>query len=272
MSWNNLTPVAIFAVPRSGTSWLGQIFNSSPNVAFRFQPLFSYAFKNRLNEKSTQAEIKSFYEELLKTNDNFVLQRTNVTGREEYDFSKTEISHLVWKEVRYLHIIRNLLNASNTKVIGLVRHPCGVINSWINAPKEFDKSWNILEEWKDAPKKNLQKVEEFNGYAKWKTVAFNFIALEKEFPERFRLLKYEDLNNNTVPVMESLFDFCDLPIKSQTLDFIRETKTLESTDAYGVFRRNQKADLWQDQLSPIIKNEILNDADFHVLNEFYKWT
>ena len=34
--------VAIFGVPRSGTSWLGQIFNSSPMVAYRFQPLFSY--------------------------------------------------------------------------------------------------------------------------------------------------------------------------------------------------------------------------------------
>lgn len=52
-----IKPIAIFGVPRSGTSWLGQLFNSSERVAYRYQPLFSYAFKGRLNENSTLDEI-----------------------------------------------------------------------------------------------------------------------------------------------------------------------------------------------------------------------
>ena len=40
-------------VARSGTSWLGQIFDSSPEVRYSFQPLFSYEFKNRVNENVT---------------------------------------------------------------------------------------------------------------------------------------------------------------------------------------------------------------------------
>ena len=42
--------IAIHSAPRSGSSWLGQILNSSPKVCFRFQPLFSYAFKDYLND------------------------------------------------------------------------------------------------------------------------------------------------------------------------------------------------------------------------------
>ena len=45
-----MTPVFAFGVPRSGTSWFGELFNSSPRVAYRFQPLFSYAFKDAIKD------------------------------------------------------------------------------------------------------------------------------------------------------------------------------------------------------------------------------
>ena len=67
--------VAIHGAPRSGTSWLGQLFNSSENVAYRYQPLFSYAFKQRLTSTSTRREIELFFDDLLFTEDDFVLQR-----------------------------------------------------------------------------------------------------------------------------------------------------------------------------------------------------
>ena len=45
-----LKKIAIFSVPRSGSSWLGQIFNSHEDVSFRMQPLFSYSHKSALNK------------------------------------------------------------------------------------------------------------------------------------------------------------------------------------------------------------------------------
>ena len=38
--------IAIFGMPRSGTSFLGQILDSSPSVAYRLEPIFSYKLKN----------------------------------------------------------------------------------------------------------------------------------------------------------------------------------------------------------------------------------
>lgn len=267
----NLQPIAIFGAPRSGTSWLGQIFNSSQNVAYRFQPLFSFSFKGRLNEKSSREDISKFYGELLETEDSFVLQSTNVSGRKETSFSKIQASYLVWKEVRYLHIIENILQQTDTRIIGIIRHPCGVINSWINAPKEFNKEWEPLEEWRLAVKKNNNLAEEFNGYEKWKEAAIIFKNLEKRYPEKFTTIVYENLVENTEVEIERLFKFCGLQLQEQTLDFIRKSKSTESADPYGVLRKSQDTLNWQKELHKEIVHAITTDSEFLELKEYFKW-
>ncbi len=37
--------IVIHSVLCSGSSWLGEIINSSPNVLYQFQPLFSHEFQ-----------------------------------------------------------------------------------------------------------------------------------------------------------------------------------------------------------------------------------
>ena len=72
-----MNKVAIFGVPRSGTSWLGQIFNGHPDVCMRNQPLFSYEHKGRLNETSSEFDINCFFEEIYNSQDNFVLMTSD---------------------------------------------------------------------------------------------------------------------------------------------------------------------------------------------------
>ena len=55
--------IAIAGAPRSGTSWLAQIIDSSPNVRHRFQPIFSYAFKNAVNQHSTKEDFSEDFSE-----------------------------------------------------------------------------------------------------------------------------------------------------------------------------------------------------------------
>lgn len=264
--------IALFGAPRSGTSWLGQLFNSSPNVAYRFQPLFSYAFKGRLTEHSTPDEIQSFHNDLLDTDDDFVLQRRNISGKDEgLRFKKEEITHLVWKEVRYHHIIENLLSTTDTKVIGIVRHPCAVINSWLNAPKEFDPQWDPLEEWRFAKKKNADKREEYNGYEKWKEVAFLYKMIGERYPHRCRIVTYEQLNGRTHETIQELFDFCAIPRNEQTELFIKESKSRNDTDPYGVFKKQKRIDDWKGSLLREIESEILEDEGYEILSEYYRW-
>jgi hypothetical protein len=263
--------VAIFGSPRSGTSWLGQIFNSSPNVAYRFQPLFSNLLKGRLSENSSEENIKAFYADLFLTKDDFILQKKNVSNREGIIFPKKEITHLVWKEVRYHYVIENLLKNSSTKIIGIIRHPVAVIWSWLNAPKEFKPEWDMMNEWRFAHKKNLNKKEEYNGYEKWKTLAFAYKDYAERYPGQFALVKYEDLNDDTEITIKRLFEFTGIEYQKQTERFIATSKTTENDDPYGVFRNNKANNDWKGKLPVNIENEILNDKDFIFLSDYFQW-
>ncbi len=233
----NLYKIAIFSVPRAGSSWLGQIFNSSPNVAYRFQPLFSYAFKDLLNENSTFDDIEKFHLDIFNTKDSFVLQHTNVSGKDNPKFNKKEITHLVWKEVRYLHIISNLLEKCDIKIISLVRNPLAVINSWLRSPKEFrrDLGWNEVKEWRYATLKNNSRKEEYNGFEKWKESTELFLNLKEKYPNNFYLVKYNVLLHKTLVEIKKIFNFCNLAVDEQTKNFIKNSKTQDDNDPYGVF-------------------------------------
>lgn len=254
-----MKPVAIFGVPRSGTSWLGQLFNSSPNVAYRYQPLFSYAFKDRLNSKSTSEDIDIFHNDLLATKDEFVLQVKTISGKENLAFPKSEITSLVWKEVRYMNIIENLLLNSDLKIVGLLRHPGAVLQSWFKVPKEFNPDWNLMEEWKSGNKKNQQRAEEFYGYERWKEIFFMFNEFEKRFPEQFVIVRYEDLVRDTEKELQKLFTFCGIDFNEQVKAFVKSSKSSSDNDPYGVFRIKKDLSDWRNELNPLIISEMETD-------------
>ncbi len=203
--------IAIHSVPRSGSSWIGQIFNSSPNINFKFQPLFSYAFKDYLDTSSSVQDINAFFEQIAKSSDPFLLQQESIDKGVYPFFQKSEkLTHIVYKEVRYHHILENMLKVDlDVIVIGIVRNPYAVINSFLQAPKEFrkDLGWDELSEWQYANNKNLDKPEEFNGYEKWKEVALLFQKLKEQYPDRFYFVKYDELLTNTKKEVENIFNF-----------------------------------------------------------------
>lgn len=264
-----MNATAIFGVPRSGTSWLGQLFNSSPEVVYRYQPLFSYAFKDFLNEKSSAKSIRSFYDELIRTQDSFVLQKKNISGNSAPRFNKENSKSLIWKEVRYINILENLLDQSDTKLIGIIRHPCAVLLSWFNAPKEFDPNWSLLDEWVLAEKKNSTKPEEFYGFQKWKEATSIFLTLIDKYPDKVKIITYSDLNTYTERVISELFSFSNIKLTDQTLNFIIESKERSSSDPYDVYRKKSNDDAWKTKLDQEIINEIFSDPAFIEINNHH---
>lgn len=264
--------VAIHSVPRSGSSWLGQIFNSSTNVCFRFQPFFSYAFKDYLNNNSSDQDILRFFKEISESNDQFLLQTNRIkTGEYPIFEKKPNFSHIVYKEVRYHNILENLLkNDHNLKVIGLVRSPFAVINSFLQSPKEFrkDLGWVAEKEWRYSVKKNLNKEEEFFGYEKWKEVYFLFQRLENEYKERFCIVYYDNLILDTVREVDRIFDFCSLCFDSQTMQFIEKSMSLKNNSVYSVFRKKIQDSAWRSTLPHSIYKEIQEDLLKNKINRY----
>ncbi|MGM0589758.1 MAG: sulfotransferase domain-containing protein [Bacteroidota bacterium] len=261
--------IAIFGVPRSGTSWLGQIFNSSPNVVYRYQPIFAYSFEDSLTEESSTKEIQEFHTKLLTTDDDFVCQKKNISGNKTPKFNKRDITHLVWKEVRYLNIIENLIVKSTIKVIGIIRHPCGVLKSWMNAPKEFNNKWDIKEEWRHANKKNTGK-HEFYGFQRWIESTKIFLELENEYPNQFKKVNYEALLNDPILTVSELMDFAGLDYTNQTEDFLLKSTQKSSNDPYDVFRKDKSGQEWRDELPKSIINKILDDDCFVELSGYLR--
>lgn len=259
----NFSVISIHGAPRSGTSWLGKIFDSHPAVAYRFQPLFSYRFKNAISETSSSQEVENFLNDLYaETADEFILQlKQKSSGVHPNNLIKnTHASALVMKEVRYHYVIRALLKSvSGIKIIGIVRHPCGVINSWLKTPREFNHQWAPLDEWRLAPSKNQYRNEEYYGFEKWRELAAMFLELSSEYPDSFKLVRYEDLVREPMQTISELFVFCGLQMHIQTQEFLLASQTTEIDDPDTVFRKSDVAHRWKSELVYEIREAILNE-------------
>jgi hypothetical protein len=221
--------LALFGCPRSGTSWLGQIFNSAPDVAYRYQPLFSYEFKDWFGRHGVSAaSIAAFHDALAGASSPFVLQALQP--------AKTTATCTVWKEVRYHQLMAPLLEQTGLDaLVYLVRAPVDVINSWYQAPKEFRAGQDIRAEYLDAPSKNTSPCE-FNGLAKWKESLAMAIDLHRRFPDRVHLVGYERLRESPVTQVRVLFERVGLTVTPSVLDFIEASTSRRDDDPYSVFR------------------------------------
>jgi hypothetical protein len=261
--------VAIFGPPRSGTTWLSHIFNSHPDVALRFQPLFSYGHKGALSRCSSREEINDFYQAILRSSDPFTLMEGE-TQKAYPSFTKSsELTHIIFKETRYLQVIENLLRrGDDVIVIGIIRHPLATLASWARAPREFSFDWDIRQEWRLAPKKNAGRPEEWYGFERWKEAALTFLRFESSYPERFKLVRYSLLNRSPTSVSTELFRFCGLASHPQVMDFIQSSRSRQSDDPYSIYRLPSDDLRWLDELPGDIVDTVRRELESSPLQEF----
>jgi hypothetical protein len=227
--------------------------------------------KGFLDPGSSRERVDAFFAALEATADDF-LDRTPERERGILPtFEKTAPTHVVYKEVRYHHVLENLMAVHpDVLLVACIRNPLSVISSWLRAPREFrgDLGWKAREEWRRAPKKNEGRPEEFHGYERWKEAARTFLGLHRRYPERTRIVVYRALLTRTTDEVAALFAFCGLPMSQQTLDFLRRSSAESRADAYSVFRENQRDDAWKTRLDPAIADEILADLAGSDLERF----
>jgi len=234
---NQMFPVIYIAgVARSGTSWIGQVFNSSPRVCYRFQPFYSYEFKGRLHEDSSVEEFRKVFSEMPKADTPFLTQADKVISGQYPKFEKVQSPDvLTFKENRYLSLAsRALRNVPELGLLAVVRNPCAVLNSWRGNPKEFPSGSVFEEEWRHGMCKNTGPQDCF-GYYRWKEAANQYLDLKEQFPGRVYVLRYEDAVANPSEVFQSVFKFFGLPVTAQTISFLTYSTSASSEDYYSVY-------------------------------------
>ncbi|WP_108944038.1 sulfotransferase family protein [Shewanella halifaxensis] len=251
--------VYIAGVARSGTSWLGQIFNSSPVVDFRFQPMFSYELKELLPENPVKDDFINFYEAMKVTKSSFLSQEDKIKSGDYPKFLKDEVkSTLAFKENRYQYFIEPLLRyVPEMKLIGIIRHPCATLNSWRNNEKEFPPNSDFIKEWRFGDCKN-EGHHDFFGYYKWKEVANLYLDLQDKWPDRVKVVHYEDLVMNPHAVVTELFGFCDIAFTEQTNVFLEKSTSLHNNSYYSVFKNKSVTTAWKNDFP----EEVLRDVEY----------
>ncbi len=263
--------ILIAGVPRSGTSWLGKIIDSNPNVAYRFQPIFSYAFKDAINMQSTRIEFQKFLQSIYESEDEFLNQRQQKKDGIYPRFKKNqELSILAFKSVRYHYLLKKFIDyIPNIKILGIIRNPCAVINSFLTNPKEFPEDKDPRKEWRYAECRN-DKKEEYWGFEKWKEASNLFLELSKHYPEKFKIISYEDLVQDPFNGVENIFDFINLQIMSQTHKFIEESHNRHIDDPYAVYKSKIVKYKWIWELDRKISRAIISELINTDLEQFIK--
>lgn len=267
----DLKQIAIHGVPRSGTSWVGEILNSSPFTIYKYQPLFSYALKDYLTPASSPERIQSFFHLLAETSDEFMDRLPERRQGKLPVFSKQAPTHVVYKEVRYHHILENLLgNSPDTRLVAVIRNPLAVIGSWASAPREFriDQGWVLSREWRHAELKNGGRPEEYFGFEKWKEATRLFLRLESQFPGQVYVLRYESLVQSPAAEVDRVFGFCGLELSGQTSEFLAESTRSENSDTYSVYRAGNTTEKWKTVLSKEIADSIVRETRAAELGQF----
>jgi hypothetical protein len=260
----------ISGMPRSGTTWLSQIMASSPDVRLKFCPLFSYEFKNALDEKSSSEDWKQLFLDVYETRSEFLdqdyLRRKGLIPT--FLEKKENPQHLIIKSTRFHNLIPYILALnSQIRFIHLIRHPCATIHSWLTNKNEFPPLADPMTEWRGgACRKN--GPGEFWGFDDWKRVNTQALKLKEQYPNRFKILRYEELVKDTEVCTKSLFDYFGVPYKKQTQEFIELSRSKHDNNNRSVYKKPELQNRWITKLDPSIISTCLGELKGTELEQF----
>lgn len=244
------SPVFLLGMPRSGTTWLSQIFESSPDFLVRLSPNFSYLLKNQLDDASTRDEWIDQLAAAASSDDPFMTQNWRRDTGELGIFDERSTgceTRLAVKDTRFHHLYQQAMELlPGARCIYVVRHPAGAINSWWRS-KEFPPEADLAREWRSGTcRKN--GPGEYWGFDDWRALTEQYLDLEARQPLRYRTFRYEDLVDDPHRQTAELFSFVGCATAEPTTSFIAESQSRHDDRPYAVYKDPSVAERWRDQL------------------------
>ena len=224
--------IILTGVPRSGTTWIGEILNTLPNSAMLFEPLHL----GRVPE-ADQAGFSwtTFLEPECDDPLKIEFMRTILTGKLINRWLARDLTlkdcrgmkTLIVKFVRAHMLIEWIVqHFPIRRPIYVIRHPCAVIASMLRLEwRNFTDKASVMGEpmLKKFPElkvlvEDLDTVEEFLA-AKW--CLSNYYALTRPYPRNFELIIYERMVSQRETEFQRLFKAVGYPIPDEAFSRLK---------------------------------------------------
>ncbi|XP_037039805.1 carbohydrate sulfotransferase 5-like [Bradysia coprophila] len=239
----------IISTWRSGSSFFGDILNSLPGSYYFYEPLRNLGDIQIRDGSSLVPKAEDDLHKLLKCNfsgmfqymhSNFVRYNTRLhkfCGTIlPFDMCTNDVTFMsnfcsifpiqVIKEVRLRPgPAKAILMDSdlNVKIILLIRDPRGIVSS-----RKREK-WCLFS--KD------RECGDYTNLCQDLTSDFEAAKhLTKEYPQQFKVVRYEDLSLNVFAVMEDVLNFYGLPFRTEVELFLKTHCTSNSGDTMSTYR------------------------------------
>ena len=263
--WKMLQPsVLILSLPRSGSSWVGEILGSSSDALYLREPLTQSAMAID-DSQPTEMYIDplnapQFYKHFADTA--FaglpMFPRFIVRYPEQWILSKRRQRRLVVKEVNLL-ACDWLVQCYRPRIILLLRHPAAVALSYfkigwinINIQKMFFSHERLingpLKKWQDCLKPRVSGFWAKHGVLQGAVLRFAADSLNR-YPEH-KIILYEDLCSRPMDIFQELFAFANLRWNERIEKFIRDkSKNGDRGQFYTTTRNSKKMiDVWKGKI------------------------
>jgi len=214
-----------------------------------------------LDENSTVGDWEKLFLDVYNTKSNYLdqdyLRKDGLVPT--FHVKNDAPKHLVIKSTRYHNLVPHILERINDiRFIHIVRDPCATIYSWLSSPYEFPKNADPLVEWRTgACRKN--GPGEYWGFDDWKYVNKQALHLAESYPDRFKIIRYEDLVRYTEKYIREVFAFLNIEYESQTSEFIGLSKNKHDSNRRSVFKRNIIKNGWVEKLDKNIVSKCINE-------------
>lgn len=303
----------VFGAARSGTTWLSKIMDSHPDVLYLHEPLrlvesSLYKQAGRVaagKETSLAVPIPELLEELISYRDQLVRPpffRKRFSSNHWVDQIRWSAKWLtksraraprlnlaqhgslrvVLKEGLYRNALRLATTLQAHRVVLILRHPCGVVNSRLrgvragamppmSASKFFQQNQDLCEAMNYSERQLEASPPEVLMTLCWLSSYLPFADIHQHAASHMHWLTYENLVDHSHKEMERLFQACELSVHPQTLAFLDRSKQTRTSflrsllgKRYTYFDTNKRADdqadAWKRELTPSEVENILSVA------------
>ncbi|MCX6319456.1 MAG: sulfotransferase [Bacteroidetes bacterium] len=143
-------PITVFAEPRGGSTWLGEIFNKLPQSLLVSEPMFlipgykelkkvDFTFNQYIPENTEWPEAEEFFGKL------FNMQVHSLSSLRIYFHNKTlkniaDTKYVIYKDVNSNMLLPWITSKFQINPVYLIRHPCAVIASQLKY-----KHWDYIQ-------------------------------------------------------------------------------------------------------------------------------